>query len=44
MRTYQTPAPFAGPGDWWTPLEEIFDIGWFAEHRMDVTDRMGRTA
>lgn len=33
MRTFQRPVPFARPGEWWTPLEEIFDIGWFAEHR-----------
>ena len=33
MRTFQQPAPFARAGEWWTPLEEIFDIGWFAENR-----------
>ena len=23
MRTYQEPAPEAGPGDWWTYMEEV---------------------
>ncbi len=29
MRTFQQPAPFARDGDWWTPLEEIFDLAEF---------------
>jgi L-rhamnose mutarotase len=29
MRRYQRPAPFAGPGHWWTPLEAVFDLDWF---------------
>ena len=29
MRRFQQPAPFAAPGEWWTPLEEVFDLGWF---------------
>jgi L-rhamnose mutarotase len=44
MRTFQVPAPFARPGEWWTTLDEIFDIGWFAENRMLGTERTGRTA
>ena len=34
MRSFQRPAPFARPGEWWTPLEEIFDLAWFPENRM----------
>lgn len=26
MRTLQEPAPEAGPGDWWTPMAEVFDL------------------
>lgn len=33
MRTFQRPAPFARDGEWWTSLEEIFDIAWFPPHR-----------
>lgn len=33
MRGFQRPAPFAKPGEWWTSLEEIFDIGWFPANR-----------
>jgi L-rhamnose mutarotase len=29
MRTFQKPAPFARPGEWWAAMEEIFDIAWF---------------
>jgi hypothetical protein len=29
MRRYQRPAPFAAPGQWWTPLEAVFDLDWF---------------
>lgn len=29
MRTFQQPAPFAKPGEWWTPLEEVFDLDRF---------------
>ncbi len=29
MRRYQQPTPFAKPGEWWSPLEEIFDLGDF---------------
>ena len=24
MRTFQEPVPGAGPGDWWTPMEEVY--------------------
>lgn len=33
MRTFQRPAPFARDGEWWTSLEEIFDIAWFPPQR-----------
>ncbi len=26
MRALQEPAPEAGPGDWWTPMEEVFNL------------------
>ena len=26
MRTLQQPAPEARPGDWWAPMEEVFDL------------------
>ena len=26
MRRFQQPTPFAKEGEWWAPLEEIFDI------------------
>jgi len=26
MRTYQQAAPFAKPGEWWAPMEQIFDL------------------
>lgn len=29
MRGFQRPAPFAKPGEWWTQLEEVFDLGRF---------------
>ena len=25
-RRFQQPTPFAQPGEWWSPLEEIFDL------------------
>jgi L-rhamnose mutarotase len=28
MRALQLPAPDAGPGDWWTDMEEVFDLNW----------------
>jgi L-rhamnose mutarotase len=31
MRTFQRPAPFARPGEWWTQLEEVFDLAWFPQ-------------
>ncbi|MSR41816.1 MAG: L-rhamnose mutarotase [Phycisphaerales bacterium] len=31
MRQFQTPTPFAQPGEWWTPLEEIFDLASFPQ-------------
>lgn len=27
MREFQRPAPGAGPGEWWAPMECIFDLG-----------------
>ncbi len=29
MRGFQRPAPFAKDGEWWSPLEEVFDLAWF---------------
>lgn len=29
MRSFQRPTPFARPGEWWSPLEEIFDLAAF---------------
>ena len=26
MRGFQEPAPGAAPGDWWSPMEEVFDL------------------
>lgn len=26
MRTFQQPAPSAGPGDWWTPIPEVYNL------------------
>jgi L-rhamnose mutarotase len=26
MRTLQEPAPEAKPGEWWAPMEEVFDL------------------
>jgi L-rhamnose mutarotase len=28
MRTMQEPAPEARPGEWWTPMELVFDLDW----------------
>lgn len=28
MRGLQEPAPEAKPGEWWAPMEEVFDLGW----------------
>jgi L-rhamnose mutarotase len=33
MRGFQRPAPFARPGEWWTDLEEVFDLAWFPPSR-----------
>jgi L-rhamnose mutarotase len=33
MRTFQQPVPSARPGEWWSQLDEIFDLGWFPEGR-----------
>jgi L-rhamnose mutarotase len=32
MRTFQEPAPEALPGEWWHPMEEVFDLDW-PQHR-----------
>jgi L-rhamnose mutarotase len=29
MRTLQEPAPEAEAGEWWTPMELVFDLGWY---------------
>ncbi len=29
MRTFQQRAPAARPGEWWSSMEEAFDIEWF---------------
>lgn len=26
MRTFQQPVPSAGPDDWWTPMEEVYNL------------------
>jgi L-rhamnose mutarotase len=26
MKTFQTPIPGSPPGDWWTPMEPVFDL------------------
>ena len=26
MRRFQQPAPHAGPGDWWAPMDLVFDL------------------
>ena len=28
MRTFQQPAPGASPGDWWSEMDEVFDLDW----------------
>jgi L-rhamnose mutarotase len=28
MRTMQEPVPEARPGDWWAPMELVFDLAW----------------
>lgn len=28
MRTFQQRVREAGPGDWWTPMELVFDLNW----------------
>ncbi len=38
MRGFQQPTPFAQPGEWWSPLEEVFDLAAFprrAQRDMD---------
>ena len=27
MRSYQQRVPSAGPGDWWTPMPKVYDLG-----------------
>ncbi|MHC5114244.1 MAG: L-rhamnose mutarotase [Planctomycetota bacterium] len=29
MRTFQRKLPEAAPGDWWAPMEPVFDLDWF---------------
>lgn len=38
MRTFQRPAPFAKPGEWWAPMDEIFDLAWFPARGADVSN------
>jgi L-rhamnose mutarotase len=42
MRTFQKPAPFAKPGEWWTELEEIFDMDRFPPTRAAAERRTDR--
>ena len=28
MRTFQQPVPGASPGDWWSEMDEVFDLDW----------------
>ena len=28
MRTYQQPVPGASPGDWWSEMDQVFDLDW----------------
>ncbi len=28
MRTFQEPVPGATAGEWWAPMEEVFDLDW----------------
>jgi len=37
MRTLQEPVPEARPGEWWSMMERVFDIGWTAGP--DFSDR-----
>lgn len=41
MRTFQRPAPFAKPGEWWAQLEEVFDLDRFPPQRNTVKDMQG---
>lgn len=31
MRTMQQRVPGAGAGEWWTPMEEVFNLDWFKQ-------------
>jgi len=33
MRTFQQQVPGAHEGQWWTSMEEVFDLGWFPESK-----------
>lgn len=33
MRTYQRRVPTAGPDDWWTPMEEVFQLSHYDTDR-----------
>ena len=33
MRGLQERAEEAEPGDWWAPMEEVFDLEWQADRR-----------
>ncbi len=35
-RRFQQPTPFAQPGEWWSPLEEIFDLSTFGHSEQTV--------
>ncbi len=41
MRTFQRPAPFAKEGEWWSPLEEVFDLAWFPQQTAGAPARQG---
>ena len=36
MRSFQRPIPSAKPGEWWSQLEEVFDLAWFPPRTHDV--------
>ena len=41
MRTFQRPTPFAKPGEWWAPLEEVFDLDCFPQETNTVNGMQG---
>ena len=41
MRSFQRPTPFAKPGEWWSPLEEVFDLDRFPPPANAGSDMQG---